>query len=51
MSGFKSAPVSGGPPRHNVLAPLRVAQIVSSKPLLPAGMFGGLQGVNKAELL
>ncbi len=39
MSGFKSAPVSGGPPRQNVLAPLRAAQIVSSTPLLPAGMF------------
>lgn len=39
MSAFKRAPVSGGPPRQNILAPLRMAQIVSSKPLLPAGTY------------
>lgn len=37
MSAFKRAPVTGGPPRQDVLAPLRAAQIVSSKPVLPAG--------------
>ncbi|KAI9870489.1 MAG: F-box protein: endocytic membrane traffic, recycling ReCYcling 1, partial [Pleopsidium flavum] len=36
MSAFKRAPVSAGPRRQDVLAPLRVAEIVSSKPVLPA---------------
>ncbi|KAA6411949.1 MAG: secretion pathway Sls2 Rcy1 [Lasallia pustulata] len=36
MSAFKRAPVTGGPPRQDILAPLRAAQIVSSKPVLPA---------------
>lgn len=37
MSDFKRAPVTGGTPRSDVLAPLRMAEIVSSKPVLPAG--------------
>ncbi|KAL8911266.1 MAG: hypothetical protein Q9172_007703 [Xanthocarpia lactea] len=36
MSNFKRATVTGGPPRPDVLAPLRMTQIVGSKPLLPA---------------
>ncbi|KAL8971903.1 MAG: hypothetical protein Q9183_000829 [Haloplaca sp. 2 TL-2023] len=36
MSNFKRATVTGGPPRQDVLAPLRMTQIVGSKPLLPA---------------
>ncbi|KAI9870487.1 MAG: F-box protein: endocytic membrane traffic, recycling ReCYcling 1 [Pleopsidium flavum] len=36
MSAFKRAPVSAGPRRQDILAPLRVAKIVSSKPVLPA---------------
>ncbi|KAL8811746.1 MAG: hypothetical protein Q9200_001545 [Gallowayella weberi] len=36
MSNFKRTTVTGGPPRQNVLASLRVTQIVGSKPLLPA---------------
>lgn len=37
MSAFKRAPVPGGQLRLDILAPLKAAQIVSSKPLLPAG--------------
>lgn len=37
MSSFKRAPASGGQLRQDILAPLKAAQIVSSKPLLPAG--------------
>ncbi|KAL8732457.1 MAG: hypothetical protein Q9181_003940 [Wetmoreana brouardii] len=36
MSNFKRATVTGGPSRQDVLAPLRMTQIVGSKPLLPA---------------
>ncbi|KAL8848800.1 MAG: hypothetical protein Q9221_006178 [Calogaya cf. arnoldii] len=36
MSNFKRVTVTGGPPRQDVLAPLRVTQIVGSKPVLPA---------------
>ncbi|KAL9603339.1 MAG: hypothetical protein Q9219_001201 [cf. Caloplaca sp. 3 TL-2023] len=36
MSNFKRATVTGGSSKQNVLAPLRMAQIVGSKPLLPA---------------
>lgn len=37
MSTFKRASIIGGQPKQNVLAPLRAAQIVNSKPILPAG--------------
>lgn len=37
MSSFKRAPAPGGQLRQDILAPLKAAQIVSSKPLLPAG--------------
>ena len=37
MSNFKKVAVTGGPPRQDVLAPLRMTQIVGSKPVLPAG--------------
>ena len=37
MSNFKRAPVMGGTPRSDILAPIRMAEIVSSKPVLPAG--------------
>ncbi|KAL8890242.1 MAG: hypothetical protein Q9215_002581 [Flavoplaca cf. flavocitrina] len=36
MSNFKKVTVTGGPPRQDVLAPLRMTQIVGSKPVLPA---------------
>ncbi|KAL8934727.1 MAG: hypothetical protein Q9216_005765 [Gyalolechia sp. 2 TL-2023] len=36
MSNFKRTTLAGGPPRPDVLAPLRMTQIVGSKPLLPA---------------
>lgn len=36
MSNFKRSP--GGLPRNDVLAPIRIAEIVSSKPTLPAGV-------------
>ncbi|KAI4230053.1 MAG: hypothetical protein L6R36_000310 [Xanthoria steineri] len=36
MSNFKKVAVTGGPPRQDVLAPLRMTQIVGSKPALPA---------------
>ncbi|KAL8651398.1 MAG: hypothetical protein Q9226_004723 [Calogaya cf. arnoldii] len=36
MSNFKRITVTGGPPRQDVLAPLRITQIVGSKPVLPA---------------
>ncbi|KAL8997178.1 MAG: hypothetical protein Q9169_003505 [Polycauliona sp. 2 TL-2023] len=36
MSNFKRVTVTGGPPRQDVLAPLRMTQIVGSKPVLPA---------------
>ncbi|KAL8703794.1 MAG: hypothetical protein Q9201_003034 [Fulgogasparrea decipioides] len=36
MSNFERATVTGGPSRQDVLAPLRMTQIVGSKPLLPA---------------
>ena len=39
MSNFKRATVTGGSSRTNVLAPIRMAEIVSSKPFLPAGGF------------
>lgn len=39
MSTFKRASVIGGQPRQNVLAPLREAQIVNSRPILPAGEY------------
>ena len=37
MAAFKKANVMGGTSRQSILAPLRVTQIVSSKPVLPAG--------------
>ncbi len=37
MSAFKRASVAGGQLRQDILAPLKEAQILSSKPLLPAG--------------
>ena len=37
MSAFKRATVIGGAPRQSVLAPLRAAQILAAKPVLPAG--------------
>jgi hypothetical protein len=37
MSSFKRVMPSGAP-KPNVLAPLREAQIVNSKPILPAGV-------------
>ena len=37
MAAFKKANVMGGMSRQSILAPLRVTQIVSSKPVLPAG--------------
>lgn len=37
MSAFKRAPASGGQLRQDILAPLKAAQIVTSKPLLTAG--------------
>lgn len=37
MPAFKRAPALGGQLRQDILGPLKVAQIVSSKPLLPAG--------------
>ncbi|KAL8750699.1 MAG: hypothetical protein Q9199_006899 [Rusavskia elegans] len=36
MSNFKRVTVTGGPSRQDVLAPLRMTQIVGSKPVLPA---------------
>ncbi|KAI9840806.1 MAG: F-box protein: endocytic membrane traffic, recycling ReCYcling 1 [Sclerophora amabilis] len=36
MSNFKRAPVKGGRPRQDVLAPLRATQMVTQKPVLPA---------------
>ncbi|KAI9814783.1 MAG: F-box protein: endocytic membrane traffic, recycling ReCYcling 1 [Pycnora praestabilis] len=36
MSAFKRAPVTGGPPRQHVLTSLHAAQMISSKPSLPA---------------
>lgn len=37
MSTFKRASTIGGQPKQNVLAPLRAAQIVNSRTILPAG--------------
>ena len=37
MASFKKAPVAGGQPRIDVIAPLKVTQILASKPVLPAG--------------
>ena len=50
MSTFKRASVIGGQPRQNVLAPLRVAQIVNSRPTLPAGEYAFLPSWNIANL-
>lgn len=40
MSAFRRTTVPGGLPRQSVLAPLRETQIISSKPVLPAGKLG-----------
>ena len=37
MSAFKKVNVTGGTSRQSILAPLRETQILSSKPVLPAG--------------
>ena len=39
MSNFKRAQVTGGPARRDVFGALREAQIVTSKPFLPAGLW------------
>lgn len=39
MSGFAKAQVSGGRPRNDILASLKMAQLEISKPALPAGEY------------
>ncbi|KAI9674465.1 MAG: F-box protein: endocytic membrane traffic, recycling ReCYcling 1 [Caeruleum heppii] len=36
MSSFKRAPVSGGPPKADILRPLKATQMIDSRPRLPA---------------
>ncbi|KAN0067021.1 Exocyst complex component Sec10-like protein [Elaphomyces granulatus] len=42
MSKFKKVPVSGGPPRRDILASLKMASIEISKPVLPAEIMSSI---------
>jgi recyclin-1 len=42
MSNFKKVPVSGGLPRRDVLASLKMASMAILVPVLPAGMLTAL---------
>lgn len=47
MSGFKRAPVAGGrAPRKDPLASLKMASMMDTKPVLPAGNYTTLENVD-----